>query len=249
MKKTNNHLLENKIDYSNLTVDFGVRIEYPSFITAELDKKFYEFKLFYKTAYNKILRTFCNNPQGFIVTEKYNNGMTTVNGHSMKDKKSNNTNFAILCSHKFTEPFSTPNNYLEKVVEMANMLSGKDKVILQTFKDFKENKRTKKLWRLKPTLDESKFILGDLNLVFPRKSAESIIEFIEKLGKAVPGIANDDTLIYGVEAKFYNKIFDLQELKKFDVYLIGDCSGETRSIMYATCHGKLVIKNLIKEYL
>lgn len=242
---------KNNPEYANKEnipiVDFGVRIEYPAFITEELDKKFYEFKVFYKTDYNQIIRSFCNNPNGFIVTEEYENKMTTVNGHSFKEKKSENSNFAILCSHKFTEPFNQPNTYLEKIVELANTLSGKNKVILQTFKDFKNNKRTKKLWRTKPTLNSDSYILGDLNYIFPRKTAESIIEFINNLGKIIPGIDADDNLIYGIEAKFYNEILNSKLLKKDNIYLIGDCSGKTRSIMYATCHGYTEVLNVIEE--
>lgn len=214
-------------------VDLGIRYEIPNFIVEELNNELYEFKLKYKTKNGLIVRTFCNNPSGFVVTEEYED-FTTVNGHSKQYEKSNNTNFAILVTHSFTHPFKDSTQYGINIQKQQNILQGgKDKVILQTFGDFVNGKRTKKLFSVHPTLDENKFVLGDINLVIPRKTSEQILEFLYQLDFLVDGISNENNLMYQVEVKFYsNKVINTDRLK-----FIGDCSGWTRSIVHQSVHG------------
>ncbi len=218
----------------NTKVDLGVRFEIPNHIVDSLNKEMYEFKVQLRTASGYSVRTFCNNPSGFVVTEEYEDFMT-VNGHAKLNEKSSNTNFAILVTHSFTEPFNDPIGYGSYIAKLSNILAGGDKVILQTFGDFARTKRTKHLGRVIPTLPQDKYILGDLNLVFPGKTCQALLEFIETLDKVVPGIAYKDNLMYGTECKFYsNKVSNENSSK---ILFMGDCSGWTRSITYATAHG------------
>ncbi len=184
-----------------------------------------------------MVRTFCNNPSGFVVTENYGDFLT-VNGHAKMLEKSTNTNFAILTSLKFTEPFNDPIGYGSYIAKLSNLLAGEDKVILQTYSHFKESRRTKNLYRVLPTLDPKSFILGDVNLVFPRRIIESIIDFVENLDKVIPGVANNDNLVYAPEIKFYSNRLNNKSMQH--IKFAGDCSGATRSIIYATAHGYLI---------
>lgn len=225
----------------NTTVDLGVRFELPNHVVAKLNEEMYEFKVKLKTETGYVARTFCNNPSGFVTLENYNAGeLFTVNGHAKAYEKSQNTNFAILVTHRFTEPFKDPVGYGTHISKLSNILAGGNKVILQCFGDFKENRRTKRLGRVEPTLARENYILGDLNLVFPSKTRNSIVDFIQRLDSVVPGVAFDDNLLYGVEVKFYSNVLDNQHFKQ--IKFIGDCSGWSRSITYATCHGILQAK-------
>ena len=226
----------------NTKVDMGVRFELPNHIVEELNKEMYEFKVKYKSKTGYMVRTFCNNPSGFVVTENYGD-FSTVNGHSKLKEKSKNTNFAILTTVKLTHPFNDPIGYGSHIAELFNLLAGERKVILQTYKNFKFSKRTKHLYRVKPTLEKNDYILGDINLAFPRRIAESIIDFIENLNEVIPGIANDDNLLYAPEIKFYSN--KLSNDKFNDLKFVGDCSGGTRSIIYATAHGWLMAERLM----
>ena len=217
-------------------VDIGVRFELPNHIVEDLNREMYEFKVKYKSKTGYMVRTFCNNPSGFVVTENYGD-FTTVNGHAKLKEKSKNTNFAILTTVQLTEPFNDPIGYGSNIAKMSDMLSG-NRVILQTYSHFVDSKRTKNLYRVAPTLPEHKYILGDINLAYPRRIIESIIDFVENLDKVVPGIAHPDNLVYAPEIKFYsnklsNEVFD-------NLKFAGDCSGYTRSIIYATAHGYLI---------
>ncbi len=226
----------------NTKVDLGVRLEIPNHIVEDLNEKMYEFKIKYKSKTGYMVRTFCNNPSGFVVTENYDN-FATVNGHSKLKEKSKNTNFAILTTIKFTHPFNDPIGYGSHIAQLTNILAGENRVILQTYRNFKDSKRTKHLYRVMPTLNPNKYILGDINLAFPRRIAESIIDFIEKLESVIPGIGNDDNLLYAPEIKFYSNILSN---KKFDnLKFIGDCSGATRSIIYATAHGWKIAEEIL----
>ncbi|NOZ46905.1 MAG: NAD(P)/FAD-dependent oxidoreductase [Chlorobi bacterium] len=226
----------------NTQVDLGIRYELPNHIVQELNDEMYEFKLKYKSKTGYMVRTFCNNPSGYVVTENYDD-FCTVNGHAKLNDKSKNTNFAILTTIKLTQPFNEPISYGSYIAKLSNLLAGKDKVILQTYDHFKKSKRTKNLYRVFPTLPETKYILGDINLAFPRRIIESIIDFIENLNLIVPGIANPDNLVYAPEIKFYsnklsNEVFE-------NLQFAGDCSGSTRSIIYATVHGYLVAEKFM----
>ena len=226
----------------NTKVDLGIRYEVPDHIVDELNKEIYEFKVKYKSKTGYMVRTFCNNPSGFVVTETYDD-FVTVNGHAKMKEKSKNTNFAILVTIQLTEPFNDPIGYGSHIAKLSNLLAGKGKVILQTYDHFKNSKRTKNLYRVQPTLHNCRYILGDINLAFPRRIIESIVDFIENLDKVIPGIASPDNLVYAPEIKFYSNLIDNSKLDNLKI--IGDCSGQTRSIIYATAHGYLMAESFL----
>jgi uncharacterized FAD-dependent dehydrogenase len=228
----------------NTKVDLGIRYEVPNHIVDEINKEMYEFKVKYKSKTGYMVRTFCNNPSGFVVTENYDD-FVTVNGHAKMKEKSRNTNFAILVTIQLTEPFNNPIGYGSHIAKLSNLLAGKGKVILQTYDHFKNSKRTKNLYRIQPTMPESQYILGDINLAFPRRIIESIIDFIETLDQVVPGIAYPDNLVYAPEIKFYSNLLDNEKLQ--NLKFIGDCSGYTRSIIYATAHGYLMAEEILQR--
>ncbi|HDP75286.1 MAG TPA: NAD(P)/FAD-dependent oxidoreductase [Bacteroidales bacterium] len=233
------HLIKN-----NTKVDLGIRYELPNHIVDEINREMYEFKVKYKGRTGYMVRTFCNNPSGFVVTENYGD-FTTVNGHAKMREKSRNTNFAVLTSLVLTEPFNDPIGYGSYIAKLSNLLAGEGKVILQTYSHFKESKRTKNLYRVHPTLEPEKFILGDINLAFPRRIIESIIDFIENLNTVIPGVANNDNLVYAPEIKFYSNRLNNQISQHLK--FIGDCSGATRSIIYATAHGYLMAEAILSN--
>lgn len=228
----------------NTKVDLGIRYELPNHIVEEINREMYEFKVRYKSKTGYMVRTFCNNPSGYVVTENYGD-FTTVNGHAKMREKSDNTNFAILTTLVLTEPFNDPIGYGSYIAKLSNLLAGENRVILQTYSHFKDSKRTKNLYRVKPTLSEQNFILGDINLAFPRRIMESIIDFIERLELVIPGIANNDNLVYAPEIKFYSNKLNNQLYPQLKV--IGDCSGATRSIIYATAHGYMLGEEILKR--
>ncbi|MGM0566986.1 MAG: NAD(P)/FAD-dependent oxidoreductase [Bacteroidota bacterium] len=223
----------------NTRVDLGIRYELPDHLVDEINKEMYEFKVKYKSKTGYMVRTFCNNPSGYVVRENYGD-FVTVNGHAKMREKSKNTNFAILTTVKLTEPFNDPVGYGSHIAKMANLLAGEGKVILQTYDHFKNSKRTKNIYRVEPTLPANEFIMGDVNLAYPRRIIESIIDFIENLNKVMPGIASPDNLVYAPEIKFYSNKLDNQKFQ--NLQFIGDCSGATRSIIYATAHGHIIGK-------
>lgn len=227
----------------NTKMDLGIRYELPNHIVHELNQEMYEFKVRYKSKTGYTVRTFCNNPSGFVVRENYGDFLT-VNGHSKKNEKSNNTNFAILTTVKLTQPFNDPIGYGSHIAKLTNLLAGKNRVILQTYENFKDSKRTKHLYRVKSTMDESKYILGDINLAFPRRIIASIIDFIENLDKLVPGVASPDNLLYAPEIKFYSNKLNNDHFK--NLKFIGDCSGATRSIIYASAHGYILGEEILQ---
>jgi uncharacterized protein len=225
-------------------VDIGVRFELPNHIVEELNKEMYEFKVKYKSRTGYMVRTFCNNPSGYVVPENYGDFLT-VNGHARITQKSKNTNFAILTTVQLTEPFNDPIGYGSNIAKLSNMLGG-DRVILQTYSHFKNSKRTKNLYRVQPTLDSNYYILGDINLAYPRRIIESIIDFVENLDQVIPGVANADNLVYAPEIKFYSNLLSNQVVE--NLKFIGDCSGSTRSITYATAHGYLMGGEILKNF-
>jgi uncharacterized FAD-dependent dehydrogenase len=226
---------------NNKKLDLGIRYEVPDHLVAELNKEMYEFKVKYKSKTGYMVRTFCNNPSGYVVTEHYGD-FVTVNGHAKIKEKSTNTNFAVLTTVELTQPFNDPTGFGSYIAKLSNLLAGEEKVILQTYAKFKESKRTKHIYRVNPTLDQMHYILGDVNLAYPRRIIESIIDFIENLDKVIPGIAGDDNLVYAPEIKFYSNVLD--NLKFKHLKFAGDCSGLTRSIIYATAHGYMIGENL-----
>jgi len=226
-----------KLILNNKKLDLGIRYEIPDHIVADLNKEMYEFKIKYKSRTGYMVRTFCNNPSGFVVRENYGD-FVTVNGHAKLKEKSKNTNFAILTTVELTQPFNDPTGFGSYIAKLSNLLAGEDKVILQTYAKFKNSKRSKHLYRVQPTLSSKQYILGDVNLAFPRRIIESIIDFIENLEKVIPGIAADDNLVYAPEIKFYSNVLDNNKFN--NLKFGGDCSGLTRSIIYATAHGWMI---------
>ncbi len=222
-------------------VDIGVRVELPAEIFAHLTDELYESKIVYRTEkYEDLVRTFCMNPRGIVVNEN-TNGITTVNGHSYEDpeKQTDNTNFALLVAKHFSHPFKDSNGYGESVARLSNMLGGG--VMVQRFGDLIRGKRSTpdriEEGYVTPTLSATP---GDLSLVMPKRILDGIIEMIYALDKIAPGTANDDTLLYGVEVKFYNMEVEIDEnlqTKHKGLFVIGDCSGITHSLSHASASG------------
>ncbi len=230
-------------------VDIGVRVELPAEIFSDITDELYEGKIVYRTEmYEDKVRTFCMNPHGIVVSEN-TNGIVTVNGHSFEDesKKTDNTNFALLVAKHFTAPFKDSNGYGESIARLSNMLGGG--VIVQRLGDLVRGRRTnqKRLDEsfVRPTL---KATPGDLSLVLPKRILDSIIEMLHALDKVAPGTANEDTLIYGVEVKFYNMEVVLDEnleTEYKDLYVIGDGSGVTHSLSHASASGVFVADRIL----
>ena len=229
-------------------VDIGVRVELPAGIFAHLTDELYESKIVYRTSkYEDLVRTFCMNPKGEVVNEN-TNGIVTVNGHSYEDpaKQTNNTNFALLVAKHFSEPFKDSNGYGESIARLSNMLGGG--VIVQRFGDLIRGRRSTEE-RISesftvPTLNAA---AGDLSLVLPKRLLDGIIEMIYALDKIAPGTANDDTLLYGVEVKFYNMEVELDHnlmTRHEGLYIIGDGSGITHSLSHASASGVYVARQI-----
>jgi len=239
-----------RIPFTGTKVDLGVRYEVSHRVTKDITDVLYEFKVKYLSRTDDEVRTFCVNPQGFVSKET-GNDFITVNGHSYVNRKSENTNFAILVTHSFTKPFDDPTTYGLSVIKLANKLAGEKGIIIQRYKDFTIGRRSTDSRISKsyitPTLDATP---GDLNLVLPRRTATAIEEFIEALNTVIPGINNPGNFLYGVEAKFYSlkpnfeKPFKLPEV---EIYVIGDASGYTRGIMQSTMSGMYVADEILKR--
>ncbi|MDA8235116.1 MAG: NAD(P)/FAD-dependent oxidoreductase [Clostridia bacterium] len=231
-------------------VDVGVRVEIPAEVFQHITDEVYEAKLVYRTKqYGDLVRTFCMNPKGYVVTEN-TDGIITVNGHSYRDEKlhSKNTNFALLVSNKLTHPFTEPHQYGKRIASFSNLLGGG--VLVQRFGDLIKGRRTNE-HRLgqsftKPTLNATP---GDLSLVLPKRHLDNIIEMIYALDKVAPGMANHDTLLYGVEVKFYSsrlKLTNQLETEIPNMFAIGDGAGVTRGLSQASASGVHVAK-VIRE--
>ncbi|MBQ4061253.1 MAG: NAD(P)/FAD-dependent oxidoreductase [Christensenellaceae bacterium] len=229
-------------------VDLGVRVELPAEVFSHLTDELYESKIVYRTQkYGDKVRTFCMNPKGAVVNEN-TNGIVTVNGHSYEDrsKQTENTNFALLVAKHFSEPFRDSNGYGESIARLSNMLGGG--VIVQRFGDLIRGQRStpKRIEEsfTTPTLHATP---GDLSLVLPKRLLDGIIEMIYALDKIAPGTANDDTLLYGVEVKFYNMevaVNENLETQYKGLYIIGDGSGITHSLSHASASGVYVARNI-----
>ena len=229
-------------------VDIGVRVELPASIWEHITDQVYESKIVYKTdKYNDMVRTFCMNPHGEVVTEN-TNGIITVNGHSYSDPSlhTDNTNFALLVTNRLTEPFKKSNEYGESIAKLSNMLGGG--VLMQRFGDLVKGRRSSERRMEKsftrPTLNATP---GDLSLVIPKRQLDGIIEMIYALDKIAPGTSNEDTLLYGVEVKFYNSEIDVNENLETNVpglYAIGDASGVTHSLSQASASGIHVARRI-----
>lgn len=231
-------------------VDIGVRVELRNEVMEKVNEALYESKLIgYPKPFMNKVRTFCQNPGGFVAQENYENNLAVVNGHSFKDKKSGNTNLAILCSHHFSVPFNEPILYAQKVGQLLNML-GDGNILVQRLGDIRNGKRTwqKELSQgnVRPTLPDA--VAGDITSAIPYRTMISILSFIDQVDKVVPGFASSETLLYAPEIKFYsNRIrmdADLNTSVK-NLYCLGDSSGWTRGLMMASVMGVIMAKKLL----
>ena len=243
-----------KIPMKQNRVDIGVRVECPNLVMDDINKNLYEGKFLYKTQNGATVRTFCSNPGGHVVVENYE-GVVNVNGHSYNDPKlsSENTNFALLVTHHFEEPFKKPNEYALKVSSLANQLAC-GSVIVQRYGDILKGRRStpKRIAEgfVKPTLKEA--VPGDLTLCMPMKTLQAIIEMINALDVITPGIATEHTLLYGVEAKYYsahpNIDNKLEVIGISNLYVGGDGAGLTRGLSQAGASGVYVARNILEKY-
>ncbi|MCI5796724.1 MAG: FAD-dependent oxidoreductase [Ruminococcus sp.] len=242
---------KHNIEHLPGTVDIGVRVEVRNEVMEDVNEALYESKLIgYPEPFTNKVRTFCQNPGGFVSQENYdNNSLAVVNGHSYKNTKSDNTNLAILCSHNFRPPFDEPIPYAKKVGELVNMLAD-GHILVQRYGDILAGKRT---WQedlarsnVRPTLPDA--VAGDLTAAMPYRTLMNIIKFIEAVDKVVPGFASEETLLYGPEIKFYSNKVKMD--KKFNtniegLHCLGDSSGWTRGLMMASVMGVLMGRELI----
>ncbi len=247
-------MIKHGIDVKNNRVDIGVRVETNNIIMDDINRYLYEGKFIYNTSVGTQVRTFCSNPSGHVVIENHN-GIMVCNGHSYHSIElgSQNTNFALLVSHEFSEPFKDPNQYAEEISSLANKLSG-GSVIVQKYGDIKAGRRSTKRrideGFVKPTLKEA--VPGDLGLILPYKTMQSLIEMMTALNVVTPGIANDHTLFYGVEAKFYSDRIDCNEhfeTKIQNLFVGGDGAGITRGLAQAGANGIKIAREIMQRIL
>jgi uncharacterized FAD-dependent dehydrogenase len=243
--------LKHEINHSAGTVDIGVRVEVRNEIMEKVNNVLYESKLIgYPPPFRNKVRTFCQNPGGFVSQENYDNNLAIVNGHSYKDKKSENTNLAILSSHNFSHPFNQPIQYGKKVAELVNML-GNGKILVQRYGDILDGKRT---WQdeleqsnVKPTLPDA--VAGDITSAIPYRPMMNILNFIRAMNTVVPGFASRETLLYGPEIKFYSNKINIDQNFETNIkglYCLGDSSGWTRGLMMASVMGVLMGQRMCK---
>ena len=234
------------------TVDIGVRVEVRNEIMESVNRVLYESKLIgYPKPFKNKVRTFCQNPGGFVSQENYDNDLAVVNGHAYKEHKSENTNLAILCSHNFSVPFNQPIEYAQKVGELTNML-GAGHILVQRFGDILDGKRTweKELAQsnVKPTLPDA--VAGDITSAMPYRAMINIINFIKSLDEVVPGFAAYETLLYSPELKFYSNRIKMTpdlETNVKGLHCLGDSSGWTRGLMMSSAMGVLMGRRLAGE--
>ena len=242
------HNIENEAG----VVDIGVRVELRNEVMETVNKALYESKLIgYPKPFENKVRTFCQNPGGFVAQENYENDLAVVNGHSFKGQKSQNTNLAILCSHHFREPFNEPILYAQKVGQLLNML-GDGHILVQRLGDIRNGKRT---WKkelthgnLVPTLKDA--VAGDITSAIPYRTMISILAFIDQVDKVVPGFASSETLLYAPEIKFYSNRIKMDENLNTSVknlHCLGDSSGWTRGLMMSSVMGVIMAKQLLKK--
>ncbi len=242
---------EHNIAHLPGTVDIGVRVEVRNEIMEQVNRVLYESKLIgYPAPFKNKVRTFCQNPGGFVSQENYDNDLAVVNGHSYKEKKSDNTNLAILCSHNFSVPFNQPIEYAQKVGELTNML-GAGHILVQRFGDILDGKRTweKELVQsnVKPTLPDA--VAGDITAAMPYRAMTNIIHFIQAMDQVVPGFASYETLLYSPELKFYSNRVKMDEKLDTNIeglHCLGDSSGWTRGLMMASVMG-VVMGRLLSQ--
>lgn len=243
---------EHGIEHKASTVDIGVRVEVRNEVMEDVNDVLYESKLIgYPAPFRNKVRTFCQNPGGYVAQENYDNNLAVVNGHSFKDKKSENTNVAILCSHNFSVPFNQPIAWAQKVGELTNML-GDGHIMVQRFGDILDGKRT---WQrelnfsnVRPTLPDA--VAGDITAAMPYRAMINIINFIQAVDQVVPGFASSETLLYSPELKFYSNKITMDTNFNTNVrglHCLGDSSGWTRGLMMSSVMGTLMGRTLAEE--
>ncbi len=243
---------EHHIAHQPGTVDIGVRVEVRNEVMEEVNEALYESKLVgYPRPFRDKVRTFCQNPGGFVSQENYDNNLAVVNGHSYKDRKSVNTNLSILCSHNFTYPFNKPISYAQKVGELTNMLAN-GQILVQRFGDILDGKRTweKELLRsnVQPTLPDA--VPGDITAAMPYRAMTNIVNFIKAMDEVVPGFASQETLLYSPELKFYSNRIKMDAQLNTNIanfYALGDSSGWTRGLMMSSMMGVVLGQKLMAE--
>lgn len=240
------------LGYDLNPVDIGVRVEVPRSVTDHFTNQLYEFKIkYYTNGFEDEVRTFCVNPGGFVAIERNKDNLLTVNGHSYKNRKSDNTNFALLVSTKFTEPFDEPLKYGEYIARLANMLAGGDNIIVQRYGDLTRGRRSTKKRIEKnfvhPTLPGA--MPGDLSFVLPYRYISDLTETIERLNTVMPGMSDPNTLLYGVEVKFYSVRIKvdgkMRSANLENLYCVGDGAGLTRGIIQASVSGLIAAKDIL----
>lgn len=243
---------EHSIAHQPGTVDIGVRVEVRNEVMEEVNRALYESKLVgYPQPFRDKVRTFCQNPGGFVSQENYDNDLAVVNGHSYKERKSDNTNLSILCSHNFSYPFNQPIAYAQKVGELTNMLAN-GQILVQRFGDILDGKRTweKELMHsnVRPTLPDA--VAGDITAAMPYRAMTNIVNFIKSMDQVVPGFAAHETLLYSPELKFYSNRVKMDTTLNTNIrnfYALGDSSGWTRGLMMASMMGVVLGNKLAEE--
>lgn len=240
-----------KIPYTSQSIEIGVRVEVRKEILEDITNVIYDPTIFIKTdTYTDEIRTFCTNPGGFVAKENYY-GFICVNGHSLKDIKSNNSNFAFISKVGLTEPVTNTRLYGESIARIANTL-GDGKPIIQSIRDLKRGRRSE--WKrinkgfIEPTLKDC--VAGDLSLVLPHRIITNILEGLEKLDKIIPGVNNDETLLYGPEIKFFSNEIDTNnkfKLEKYNIYFVGDGAGKAGNIVTAAATGLVAARDIIEK--
>jgi uncharacterized FAD-dependent dehydrogenase len=240
------------IPYLSQSIEIGVRVEVRKEIMQEITDVIYDPTIFIKTdTYGDEIRTFCTNPGGFVAKENYY-GFICVNGHALKEVKSNNTNFAFISKVNLTEPVTNTRLYGESIARIANVL-GDGKPIIQSLKDLKNGRRSE--WHrinkgfIEPTLKDC--VAGDLALVLPHRIISNILEGLETLNKIIPGVANDDTLLYGPEIKFFSneiKTDNNFKLENDNIYFVGDGAGKAGNIVTAAATGLVAARDILEKY-
>lgn len=241
------------INYQAGAVDIGVRVEIPDIIMRDINENFYEAKMiYYSKTYKDKMRTFCSNPSGFIAAEKHAADVILANGHAYKDKKSTNTNLALLCTKTFTKPFDQPFEYATAIANLSSMLTG-GKLLMQSYADLKEGKRStdEKLERLNIVPTTTDYVAGDISLACPKRILDNIIEFIEAHDKITPGFASADLLLYFPEIKFRSTRMEIDKNMMTNIeglYAAGDSSGYGSGLNIAAVMGILAVRHILTKY-
>ena len=241
------------VNYQDGAIDIGVRVEIPDIIMKEINENFYEAKMIYYTkTYNDKMRTFCSNPSGFIAAEKHADDVILANGHAYKDKKSTNTNLALLCTKTFTKPFDQPFEYATAIANLSSMLTG-GKLLMQSYGDLKLGKRStdEKLERLNIVPTTTDYVAGDISLACPKRILDNIMEFIEAHDKITPGFASADLLLYFPEIKFRSTRMEIDKNMMTNIeglYAAGDSSGYGSGLNIAAVMGILAVRHILTKF-